>query len=466
MAGTVTEGFAQRHIRSPRVSRKRVARPVALQAKPVVPESELSDAVAPTPIGAELFELAPDQEVIVGRGGQQGGIDSVYSECGFGPGASLIPLLADGWIQAEYLMWWPRPMRVPPLVTSGTEASEGVLGQPGTQTLVGGRLLDQMYSGMRLRLGLWSDPCRNRGWEVDGFFVGETTDRTSLAGSGAQGTGLLARPFFNVETTQAFPNGGEDAELVAYPGQLSGSVEVEATSRLYGIGVHRLWVLSESYGCGPALFSCERTRKGRRIASFLGWRHLNLSERLQIRESLTSLLPAPDDGRFLIEDQFETDNTFNGVDLGVIWNGGQGPLSLELIMRMALGTNHQNVAINGSTSIRGSSGADNNFENAVGGMLAQRTNIGTYSRNEFAVVPELGVTLKYAIAPQWRATVGYTFLYWSSVVRPGDQIDRDVNPGLFPPESTPLAGLERPVFGFIESDLWVNGLNLGLERTW
>ena len=146
--------------------------------------------------------------------------------------------------------------------------------------------------------------------------------------------------------------------------------------------------------------------------------------------------------------------------------GCRGPYSLDLLMRMALGTNHQSVTIAGSTSLSGSGSASNNFANATGGLLAQRTNIGDYSRNRFAVVPELGITLGYAISPQWRATVGYTFLYWSSVVRPGDQIDRDVNPNLFPPEVTPFTGLERPAFTFVESDLWVNGLSVGLERTW
>jgi hypothetical protein len=45
-------------------------------------------------------------------------------------------------------------------------------------------------------------------------------------------------------------------------------------------------------------------------------------------------------------------------------------------------------------------------------------------------------------------------------------MDRDLNPNLFPPESAPLAGLLRPEFDFVESDLWVQGLSVGLERTW
>jgi hypothetical protein len=376
------------------------------------------------------------------------------------------PCLLDGWIQGEFLMWWPRPMDIPALVTSGTLASEGVLGQSGTQTLVGDQLLDQTYSGGRLRLGLWADPCHQNAWEVEGFCIGEETDRYALSGTGAAGSSVLARPFFNVLSTTESQSGREDAELIAFPGQLSGTVTVEATSQLYGVGIHGLRTFSRSCDCGPAVLSCECTQVDRYLAGFIGWRYVNFAEDLRINENLTSLLASPDNGQFLIEDRFETRNTFNGADLGVVWKGCRGKFSLDLLMRMAIGTNHQNVLIDGSSTLRGSGGTGNNFENATGGLLAQRTNIGEYTRNRFAVVPELGVTLGCAISPQWRATVGYTFLYWSSVVRPGDQIDRDVNPNLFPPETAPFTGLERPTFQFAESDLWVNGLNFGLECTW
>ena len=119
-----------------------------------------------------------------------------------------------------------------------------------------------------------------------------------------------------------------------------------------------------------------------------------------------------------------------------MWQTSRGQFSLDLLMRMAIGSTHQSVLIDGSTTISGSSVSTAiTSQDATGGLLAQRTNIGEYTRNRFAVVPELGVTLGYAMTPQWRATLGYTFLYWSSVVRPGDQIDRNVNPNLFPPET-------------------------------
>ena len=194
---------------------------------------------------------------------------------------------------------------------------------------------------------------------------------------------------------------------------------------------------------------------------------MDFAEDLQINEDLTSLLASPDNGQFLIDDRFETHNIFNGADLGVMWKTGRGLFSLDLLMRMAVGSTHQTCVdrrLDHASPVRAVRQTTSRTPPAA--CLRNAQTSASTTRNRFAVVPELGVTLGYAISPQWRATVGYTFLYWSSVVRPGDQIDRDINPNLLPPEVTPLTGLERPTFHFVESDLWVNGLSLGLERTW
>jgi hypothetical protein len=58
---------------------------------------------------------------------------------------------------------------------------------------------------------------------------------------------------------------------------------------------------------------------------------------------------------------------------------------------------------------------------------------------------------------------GYTFLYWSSVVRAGDQIDLTVNPNLL--SDTP-GGPARPSFAFHETGIWAQGLSLGVELAW
>jgi hypothetical protein len=83
-------------------------------------------------------------------------------------------------------------------------------------------------------------------------------------------------------------------------------------------------------------------------------------------------------------------------------------------------------------------------------------------RDEAGVVPELNVRLAYQVTPRLAACVGYTFLYWSDVVRAGDQIDQTVNATLIPPPAAP-SGPARPAFGFRSTDFWAQGLDLGLE---
>jgi hypothetical protein len=56
-------------------------------------------------------------------------------------------------------------------------------------------------------------------------------------------------------------------------------------------------------------------------------------------------------------------------------------------------------------------------------------------------------------------------MYWSSVVRPGDQIDTTINrtqlPSVFAPGM--LVGAPRPGFQFHPTDFWAQGVSFGLE---
>jgi hypothetical protein len=88
-------------------------------------------------------------------------------------------------------------------------------------------------------------------------------------------------------------------------------------------------------------------------------------------------------------------------------------------------------------------------------LLIQPSNAGRFSRNVFGVVPEAKVNLTYEFNQHVRLGVGYTFLYWHDVLRPGDAIDPTIDLGN-PPET-------RPQFTFNRGSYWVQGLNLGLE---
>ena len=89
---------------------------------------------------------------------------------------------------------------------------------------------------------------------------------------------------------------------------------------------------------------------------------------------------------------------------------------------------------------------------ARGGLLALSSNIGTFHKNSFSVVPEVDATLSYHINEHWRLFAGYDLLYWTNVVRPGQQIDRTLDETLIPnfePSGHGGAGGPEPAGGAI-----------------
>jgi len=370
--------------------------------------------------------------------------------------AITIRLPQDGWFSYEYLHWWQDSMSLPPLVTSSTgtatpRADAGVLGRPNTRTLFGGDVLDGAFDGARIRFGIWLDNCHTWGLGGEYFSIGSETESFSSTSSGDP---ILARPFFNTQT------GVEDAELVAYPGVVSGNVSARATSELVGGGFHLRNLRNCNEGCSGGILCglmcgcsspyCSRTEL------HVGYRYLQLDESVTITERLTGTNPS---GNFDLTDQFDTRNQFNGFDLGWNYRRVRNYWTFDLLGKLAIGNTRQTVTINGQTSIDGAAPLP-------GGLLAQTSNIGQYKRDKFAVVPELNATLGYQLTDQFRLMAGYTAIYWSNVVRPGDHISLDLNPNLLPPPTDPFSGSQRPAFAFDNTDYWVQGFNVGGEFRW
>jgi hypothetical protein len=99
-----------------------------------------------------------------------------------------------------------------------------------------------------------------------------------------------------------------------------------------------------------------------------------------------------------------------------------------------------------------------------GGILATPANIGSYFRSPFAVVPEAYLNLGYQLSPRVALRVGYSFMFVSNVLRPGNQVDRTVSANLLPSDPTyGSAGPNLPAYHFHASTYWAQGLNLGLD---
>ena len=125
---------------------------------------------------------------------------------------------------------------------------------------------------------------------------------------------------------------------------------------------------------------------------------------------------------------------------------------------MAIGGTSERITISGSTvtTVPGTGSTTNS-----GGLLAMPTNIGQYSHTGFSVVPHLELKLGYDLTPNLRATVGYDIIYWSNVVRPGDQISSSVNTSQA--SGGTLTGVPGPILNLHQTDLWVQGISVGSE---
>ena len=364
----------------------------------------------------------------------------------------------DGWAKFEFLGWWQSGMELPPLVTTSRDPDvaredAGVLGHPTTDTLFGGdEVLTDNFEGGRLSFGFWFDKQHTWGIGAEYFDLDEQTHSFRATSSGAP---ILARPLFNTET------GENDSSLVAYPGVISGTVAAQATSDLVGWGIHFKRLRHAEEGCSSWLFCgcpdhyCARTER------LIGYRYVELEESLSVREDSVGIEPT---GTFDILDRFETRNQFNGFDIGWSYKQTRGYWTLNSRLRLGVGNTHQTVTIDGRTEIDDPN--DPPAQSYTGGQLAQTSNIGTYEQDEFTVIPQVDATLGYQLTDHLKVTLGYTFIYWSNVVRPGEHVSLDLNPNLLPPQADPLTGVQRPGFDFDTTDYWVQGINVGGEYRW
>jgi hypothetical protein len=350
------------------------------------------------------------------------------------------------YLRAEYLLWWARKDHVPPLVTTGPNVpvNPGALGMPGTTVLFGGDSLDRdPRSGGRFFAGYWLDDCAERAVEVGGFFLGR---RSADFFASSDSFPVLSRPFFNLN------EGVQSVQRVASPGISTGSVRVEAPSDLWGIEANLRCKLC----CG-----CDW-----RADLLGGFRYLDLRESVTVTENIQGLATAPPPFTNAMGfgfDSFATRNHFYGGQVGVEGRWRWGRWSLGGFGKVALGTTHQELSISGGQQLTPPAVPPSGLP---GNLLALNSNIGEFSRDRFAVVPEVGVSVGYHVTDSLRAFVGYNFLYWSSVVRPGEQIDTVLDitrVPFFATPTTPPATQVRPAVFFKDTDFWAQGLTFGVE---
>lgn len=341
-------------------------------------------------------------------------------------------------LSAEALVWWLKDASAPtPLV------STGLLGASGTSVLLGGKDLDTSPNpGFRLTVGY----SLTEKWGVEGgvFYVPTRSTTRTVSSSGQVGSQDLIIPYYDVTIP------GQSLTFLSLAGQFSGTATEEYSTNLLGAELNGTAKLLAS---GPW-----------RVEALGGFRYLRLYESYTFTTSSPNIPPRAVDV-FNTSDEFDTTNNFYGAQVGARgrfdWRGWFASGGVKF----AMGAMVQSVDISGSLVTNGFT----NFgptQTYPGGYFAQPTNIGTWTRTVFAVVPEVGLNIGYQITPWASVVVGYTFLYTNNVARAPQQVNGNINPtgrpaltGSPPSAST---GPAEPSFKFNSTDFWAQGINVGL----
>ena len=361
------------------------------------------------------------------------------------------------WGNAESLLWWIRKGPIPtPLVTTGNPADPfaGALGRDGTNVLVGEQNIGYgAFSGARVQSGFWFDMEQLWGLELNAFLLPSRPLSRTLT-SNAAGNPPIFIPLKDVLA-------GEDSFTVAFPQGVSGTVTVSSSSRLWGT---------------EASFLRGRCQEDRgQFTVLAGIRYLNLDENLQLSRIVNDFggiladpsnpgNPQPKGTILATSDRFRASNHFVG---GQIAARGQFNFeerwSVDVTGKLALGSTLQALDIAGSTTQQKQGATPTAWPS---GLFAGANNSGYFEHSRFSFVPEVDIKIGYQLTKSLSLYTGYTFLFWTNVIRPGNQISRTVDERTIPTAVVFTPGFQAALPAaptFNQSSFWAQGIVFGLQ---
>lgn len=432
----------------------------------------------PGPYAQQSFQPSPREAALGGGGPEMGG--------GSAP---------RWWVDGEYLLWFTRGQEVrAPLVTTSAPADAGVIGAASTAILSGGgRAMGYgAISGGRLTLGFFGDADRRIGFQLQGFIT-EHAPNSQRFGTLSNDAGIpvLARPFVDTVT------GLNSAVVLSGLNFGASTVRVRTEHQTVGVEPVGVWNLYRSEPGGPHVWSLDilagyqfrQVRESLSISSFTQFDNqialpvFNGGPFGQVVQA-TQIIPAQGvlGGAVVggvavvqVRDDFRVTNRFNGGVLGFKLDSRYGMFTSTFTAKASVGNMHQRVEIGGASTFTDTlrqSGNPTGFGfasgvggsgGAVGGVLANPGNIGTFVNDRFTYIPEVGATFGVALTRGLTGYVGVNFIYFPDVVRPGSAVNANVTSSSIPFTTTFGNGGPRgPGFRFIEEDLWIGGATAGL----
>jgi hypothetical protein len=370
----------------------------------------------------------------------------------------------------EYLHWWVKnaPLSVP-LISTGPEANkEGFLINPNTTIIYGAPFAPALggdnqqsfpgFSGSRLTLGYWLDDAQRYAVEASGFLLQSRTTTFQVRGDPNGSPGMRV-PVFN--TIPYAPGGAcdpdnpmlclvprtEDGVPISIPGDVTGGVKITNSLQLGELDLTGVIPLYRDANW--------------QVSGLAGGTFLQLNEAFGLTLDLagvpTSDLYAGQSGAAI--DQFKTRNRFYGATLGLRGRYNYGPMFVEGTGRISFGASQEVSTVNGGYVDFGTM-----FASTSGpyGIFAMPANEGRFSQTHFAVVPEVQLKVGYNITNWIAVTVGYDFLFDSNVIRPGDQINRNIPKGQTFQQDGTAASLTSPMRLFRTTSFYAQGISIGL----
>lgn len=342
------------------------------------------------------------------------------------------------WFTADALGWWTKGSPTPPLLISApVGTTTPAQDQPGTSALWGGKDFNQgIRPGERFSLGTWLD---DFALEFDYLNVSESFNRFSIADNG---TSVLARPFFDLQQ-------GIETSL-----PLVGFAQASFSSRSTSEFQAAEFLLRQPLYRGPRL----------RADLLLGYRYQELRDGLIMTTSLpnaTADSGLPAGSSIQSFDMFNTRNDFSGGEVGIDVQWHPSRWTFATNGKVAVGGTRTRVTIDGATDLEITGDTGSGVQ--PGGLLSLPSNIGVHDSHQLSLVSEAGLTIGYDLTQRLRVNLGYTFMYWTNVARPGAQIDRTIDTVQVPTIPPVANDATRPAFEMHRTDFWAQGANLGFD---
>lgn len=401
------------------------------------------------------------------------------------------------WGSADYLLWKLRDQKFPalnqmfPFAVTGFDVANNQVTVPQ-----GNSLSFPDRSGFRLSAGYWLDSDHHAGvmasfFLVDRFTAGSGITSVSDAPVTVVGNTITPGTLIVLPDGTQVQNPAQVGGFVgALPVQLTSTAIVQATSKIWGAEVN-----ATSKIC--SIFSDHATLFG-------GFRFLDLDESLTVNDELSLRrgdgpltsptfnqvnppgsgrivsipipVPPPDINtlsRVVTFDRILTKNQFYGFQLGAAFDYSCHNWSINVIGKLGLGEMHQTLDFQGSTTtvisaVDQATGAilplPPTVRTSQGGLLTSPLNLGRQTRDRWAFIPEVNVSLGYNWTENIRTTIGYDFIMLQNVVRPGEQVGYGTsNAQVSVNGRETMVDIARPGIRYSQVDVWLQGIHAGLE---